>query len=250
MARTGMRVVVGSGAFLVAAMALLVMFLVRVSAGQADVGAFHILLAAAPGAATYGVASRAAGRKIKRRYNRLVRRALLPLVVDTRRVERLYAETVSLLEQPGALGSDEAALRRLLNQVNGLLADSRNIAARQNDVRVALGSLLNLKAEQHDLARRLEQASDPSARDTLRRSLDLCHERLDQTRQLLPLQERLDAQQEIIYQTLASVRATLARTRVALCRGRRVRFLRAGDGRSSAEHGRYSSPDPRHRAGR
>jgi hypothetical protein len=65
------------------------------------------------------------------------------------------------------------------------------------------------------LAARIAKVEDPQARQDLTQSLTMCDERLHNARELSPLLERLDAQCEVIEQTLLSVQASVSRLQVA-----------------------------------
>jgi hypothetical protein len=65
------------------------------------------------------------------------------------------------------------------------------------------------------LAERITEVQDPQARKDLTQSLAMCDERLCKARELSPLLERLDAQWEVIEQTLLSVQGSVSRLQVA-----------------------------------
>jgi len=133
-------------------------------------------------------------------------------LLDLTREERLYCQAVGAVMEAEAL-LDGATRRDLLRQLKSLIQASRQLEAARERVRAAMGanSLAELRAERAGVARRLDQAADPQARQALQQSLERCGERLENARGLEPNLERIHAHQELIVQTLTSVQATLSR---------------------------------------
>lgn len=154
---------------------------------------------------------------LERRFAPSLLRAGLAEVGRTR-AETLYADAVLTLARTDAanLGGEDAA-REILRQLNELMGGAHTVERALADVRTAQGRspLPELAAEVADLERRAEAAADPHARETLRESADIARVRLEGVRSLAGLTERLEAQEEIVCQTLASVQSALARLRVA-----------------------------------
>jgi hypothetical protein len=132
--------------------------------------------------------------------------------LELTRAERAYCEAVSVLARPETV-IDERTGRQLLQDLNGLMEHSRKIQAQRADLqRVAGGeTLAALKQEQSRIAERLAGSTDEQARADLQESLALCDSRIESARATLPALERLNAQEEKIVQTLASLHSRLAR---------------------------------------
>lgn len=134
------------------------------------------------------------------------------------RAEKLYVDAVLTLVKtdPAHLGGEGAA-RDILCQLNALLDGSHVVEKGRAEVRAAQGArpVEELEAEVTALYRQSEAATDSLARATLRQSADIARARLESIRSLSGIAERLDAQQEVVCQTLASVQTALARMRVA-----------------------------------
>jgi aryl carrier-like protein len=131
------------------------------------------------------------------------------------RVEKAYADLLHELRK--ATGAEETAARDVLKQMNTLLAGYRTLEALRLENEKALDnrSPEGLVAELRGLRKRAETATDPQTRDALTQGADLCQQRLESVRALALVQDRIAAQQEVVYQTLASVHAAFARQRVA-----------------------------------
>lgn len=151
----------------------------------------------------------------RRRYHPRILRAVLPLVAKSP-VEVMYVGALlRLVEQESLLG--DSVSRGLLTQMNALLKSSGEISQQQEGIRASISdqSLAEIEAMRDDLTARVEQSKDSQARETLRQTLLLCESRLARAVALAPLKERLEAQQEMIRQTLASVGESLAGLRIA-----------------------------------
>jgi len=130
--------------------------------------------------------------------------------------ERAYMETLQRLSEAApALG--EPTARDLLPRLGELLESARQLDRQRERVRAAFGTETagDLEAKCADLARRHDAASDSVVRQALYQSRELCRERLQGLRGLEVSLSRIEAQQELVSQTFASVQATLARARVA-----------------------------------
>lgn len=127
-------------------------------------------------------------------------------------VERAYCEALVVLSAEHT-GLDEVTARDVLTRLNLLVQHSRELETRRESLARMLGSerLSELEAERDRIAGRLEAVSDAQARDSLQQSLSLCENRLSQASSVAPHIERLEAQQEVVIQTMQSVAASLAR---------------------------------------
>jgi hypothetical protein len=141
--------------------------------------------------------------------------AWLPLL-DLTPAERVYGETIALLAATNT-NLDEATQRDLLSQLNTLMTQYRHLDEQREAVlRVAgVDTLASLDTEQARLAHLLAETGDAQARETLQASLNLCQSRLTNARALTQTRERLDAQQELLLQTFASIRDSLTRNKAA-----------------------------------
>ena len=127
--------------------------------------------------------------------------------------ERLYCEAVAeLVDTEKTLG--EPAQQEMLQQLNELLERHRNLAVPLREFHAASGSssIAALEQELATLNQRRDALGDPAARGIMQQSSELCSRRLEQARALEPVRQQAEAQQELIVQTLAAVRSSLART--------------------------------------
>jgi hypothetical protein len=149
-------------------------------------------------------------------------RLLLPRL-NLSKAEQSYVEIV-LQMMDERTGLDEIAGQEMLEALNRLIEDYRQILMQTEAVLAAMreNPMRTLEEERTRLAARLQQTADPVARQTLQRSLDISESRLENARALATALERLDAQEEMCRQTLASVRSSLSRmktSRAALTTG-------------------------------
>jgi hypothetical protein len=132
------------------------------------------------------------------------------------RPEMVYLETVCALLEAGDNISEQTG-HDILTTLGTLLEQARYVNDRRERLRNATGaeSAAELAEERQRLAARIAKVEDPQARQDLTQSLAMCDERLGNARELSPLLERLDAQWEVIGQTLLSVQASVSRLQVA-----------------------------------
>jgi len=132
------------------------------------------------------------------------------------RPEMIYLETVCAMVEAGDNISDQTG-QDILSTLGTLLEQARYVNDRRERLRKATGaeSAAELAVERERLAGRIANVDDPQARQDLTQSLAMCDERLRSARELFPLLERLDAQWEVIEQTLLSVQASVSRLQVA-----------------------------------
>ena len=132
------------------------------------------------------------------------------------RPERVYLDTVCALLEAGDNISEQTG-QDILSTLGTLLEQARYVNDRRERLRKASGaeSAAELMEERERLSGRIAKVEDPQARQDLTQSLAMCDERLRNARELSPLLERLDAQWEVIEQTLLSVQASISRLQVA-----------------------------------
>jgi hypothetical protein len=130
--------------------------------------------------------------------------------------ERVYSRTLMLLAEQDR-PADEHSLRRILGQLNTLLNTSRQLEVQRNAILASVGTNTSAQVEREvsDLTLQVEQADDTLVRQDLVKSLGLCDARLQDTRALELALRRLDAQQQVVLQTLGSAHTSLARHQVA-----------------------------------
>ena len=134
------------------------------------------------------------------------------------RVEKLYCDTLVALAATDSPPEDgESEIRKLLPQVNALLAQSRALAERRDAVVAAMGghSVDALEAEKETLSTRMADSADPAVRESLSAGARICDERLRNAQDIEAAIKRLDAQQEVIAQTLGSVHSSVTRRQTA-----------------------------------
>ena len=136
--------------------------------------------------------------------------------LDLSRSERAYCETVAILARPETQ-IDEETGRQILADLNALIQHSRHLDAQRVEIERLAGadSISSLQSERDGIAQRIPRTQDEQARTDLEESLALCDSRLENAGQMAPALERLDAQQEKIVQTLASIQSRLARLEAA-----------------------------------
>jgi hypothetical protein len=132
------------------------------------------------------------------------------------RPETIYLETVCALLEAGNNISEQTG-QDILSTLGTLLEQANYVNDRRERLRKATGaeSAAELVEERERLAGRIAKVEDPQARQDLTQSLAMYDERLRNAWELSPLLERLDAQWEVIEQTLLSVQASVSRLQVA-----------------------------------
>lgn len=149
-------------------------------------------------------------------YSPEVVRAVLPLALRSPG-ERLYYDALVLLADRDTL-IDEPTRRDVLQQLNALLDSRYQIDLQRERVSRLINTYpaARVQAERDDLERRMEQTKDAVTWEALRQSAELCDTRLRGVLALDPMLRRLEAQQEMIHQALASVHLALARLQAAV----------------------------------
>ncbi len=130
--------------------------------------------------------------------------------------ETIYLETVCALIEAGGNISEQTG-QDILSTLGTLLEQARYVNNRRERLRKATGaeSAAALVDDRERLAERIAKVEDLQARQDLTQSLTMYDERLRNAKELAPLLERLDAQVEVIEQTLLSVQASVSRLQVA-----------------------------------
>jgi hypothetical protein len=140
-----------------------------------------------------------------------VLRLVLPILAESTRMERLYGDVLLLLkEQESLLGAKRT--HDLLEQLNLLLQNGRLIEEQQREILRVQNSQSRgeMKRERDRLVARLDRAKDDEARETWRQTLLLVDARHRLARDLEPFRERLEAQEKMICETLASMESAIA----------------------------------------
>ena len=136
--------------------------------------------------------------------------------MDLDRPQTIYLDTVCALMEAGGNVSDSTG-RDILSTLNELLEQALYVRGRLDRLQKAASteSVLELEQERARLADRAAKAEDSEARADLDQSLAICDERLKNALSLEPLIERMDAQREVIEQTMLSVQSSVSRLLVA-----------------------------------
>jgi hypothetical protein len=129
---------------------------------------------------------------------------------------RGYCEAVIALAGP-ELRMDDAAARAILAELNGMLARVWEYETHRQELAQHGGSeeIARIEREREAISQRLEEAADPDVREALQQSLSLCEGRLENARIVQPGLQRIEAQQEVLVQSLAAMAAALGRFRAA-----------------------------------
>jgi hypothetical protein len=135
---------------------------------------------------------------------------------DLSRAEREYLLAAAALVNAASL-LGPTMLADLVRQLNHLVRSDRQLEAQHRQVVPALGSAspAEMEAERDDLLRRREKAPDAGTREALERSLALCNGRLESAAAIAPVIASVEAQRDVVYQTLASVQSALLRMTAA-----------------------------------
>jgi hypothetical protein len=130
------------------------------------------------------------------------------------RGEKAYCEAAAALIDAGSVLSEDVQ-RDVIQQLNGLLGSYRRLEdpLRRAQAASATESIDALEQELAGLMSRRDAQSDADARAMMDQSVELCRRRLEGSRAVEPARQKAEAQQELIVQTMASVQASLGRTR-------------------------------------
>lgn len=139
--------------------------------------------------------------------------ALLP-ALDLDEPGRLYAEIVVDLFRTDL---DARARDEALKALNALMDQHAALELRRKGLEAALSrsDIEAVALEVRQIESKRDAATDADARAIYERSLELARGRLAATERYRPYLERVDAQQEVVRQTLLQVRADLGRAKAA-----------------------------------
>jgi len=137
-------------------------------------------------------------------------------VINATPSETSYFESIALILEIGAQ-LDAQTGKDILSELNVLIAQARQLQAHRDNLRAAINaeSADALVAQREDLRTKLSRTTDEAARRAIEQSIELLETRCQVAQTLQPSLERVEAQQEVILQTLASVQSSLARMKVA-----------------------------------
>ena len=138
------------------------------------------------------------------------------LIIHATPSETSYFESIALLLEIGAQ-LDAQTGKDIVSELNVLIAQACQLQAHRDNLRAAISadSADALVAQREDLRTKLSRTTDEAARRAIEQSIELLETRCQVAQTLQPSLERVEAQQEVIRQTLASVQSSLARMKVA-----------------------------------
>jgi hypothetical protein len=130
-------------------------------------------------------------------------------------VQRVYVDALLGAAQNPAL--DEAELREAISNLNRLLDDEQRLRAYRSALRAAHGRGVaeDLDEERERIERLMASVNDDVAHAALRRSLEMLESRRKRWEDLEPHLARVDAQLELIRQTMLGARDALDRLKFA-----------------------------------
>jgi hypothetical protein len=125
---------------------------------------------------------------------------------------RGYCEAVIALARP-ELRMDDGDARAILAELNAMFARVWEYETHRQELADHGGSqeIARIEGERDSLSRRLEAAPDPDVREAVQQSLSLCEGRLENARIVQPRLQGIEAQQEVLVQSLAAMAAALGR---------------------------------------
>lgn len=141
--------------------------------------------------------------------------ALLPLLT-LNPVEQRYGAVMTLLARDKS-PLDEASRNRMIEQVNGLLEDSRALAAKREEI-ISTRNHVDIAAIEKERERLLEEAratDDPIIRNAKNQSAKLLADRIEDSRVVQNMATRMLAQEEAIFETMGTLHSSLTRLSVA-----------------------------------
>ncbi|AIE84595.1 hypothetical protein [Fimbriimonas ginsengisoli] len=137
--------------------------------------------------------------------------ALLP-VLDLSPVQRAYSEAALVLYRlnlPEETGDD------VWKQLNRLIDEETRLRSVRDRGSVGLSTPAQVSSEMEEIRKRLDQTNDSMTREALERSFELCQGRLQAVRDLSLVVERVDAQLEMLAQSMRGMRDSLQRLSTA-----------------------------------
>lgn len=133
--------------------------------------------------------------------------ALLP-ALDLSPVQRAYSEAALVL---CSLNLPKETADDLWKQLNQLVEEETRLRAVRERGALGLSTPAQVSSEMEEIRHRLEQTNDPMTREALERSLEICQGRLQSVQDLSLVVERVDAQLELLAQSMRGMRDTLQR---------------------------------------
>lgn len=133
--------------------------------------------------------------------------ALLP-ALDLSPVQRAYSEAALVLS---GLNLPEETADDVWKQLNRLIDEETRLRAVRERGAIGLSTPAQVSSEMEEIRKRLDQTSDSMTREALERSLEICQGRLQSVRDLSLVVERVDAQLEMLAQSMRGMRDTLQR---------------------------------------
>ena len=142
-------------------------------------------------------------------------RAIMPLA-SLSRTEATYVEVVCSLLEAGE-NIPEVIGKEILQSLSTLIDRYRHIDAQLERLKKVVGneSVEALEEEHARLVERTAQVDDPQAKEDMQQGLTMCEKRLQDVRALGPSIERLEAQKEVLHQTLMTIQASVVRLQAA-----------------------------------
>ncbi len=137
-------------------------------------------------------------------------------VINATPSETSYFESIALMLEIGSQ-LDARTGKDILSELNVLIAQARQLHVHRDNLRAAINaeSADALVTQREELRTKLSRITDEAARRAIEQSIELLETRCQVAQTLQPSLERVEAQQEVIQQTLASVQSSLARMKVA-----------------------------------
>lgn len=140
---------------------------------------------------------------------------LLPLLTLTPAEQRYGALMTLLARDKSPL--EESSRKRMIEQANGLLNDSRALAAKRQEI-VSNQDHIDIAAMEKERERLLDEAQateDPVVRSAKNQSAKLLADRMEDSRVVQNMTTRMLAQEEAIFETMATLHSSLTRLSVA-----------------------------------
>lgn len=137
-------------------------------------------------------------------------------VIDATPSETSYFESIALILEIGRK-LDTQVGKDILAELNVLIAQADQLQTYRDNLRAAINaeSVDALIAQREELRTKLSRTTDEATRRATEQSMELLETRCQMAQTLQPSLERVEAQQEVIHQTLVSVQSSLARMKVA-----------------------------------
>lgn len=134
-------------------------------------------------------------------------KALAP-AMDLTPIQRVYAEALVALAE---LKYPESQFQEIVGQLNRLLDEEGRLLQLKNRGAGAPATQEEIRAEGARISERLAATEDAITAEALRRSLEICENRLKAAHELSFVDERVDAQLEMVSQAIRGIRDSLLR---------------------------------------